>query len=31
MWITGTESETCKLFSFGRNLFRINVSYDKES
>uniref|UniRef100_A0A0K0EPQ0 Ovule protein n=1 Tax=Strongyloides stercoralis TaxID=6248 RepID=A0A0K0EPQ0_STRER len=31
MWITRTESETCKLFSFGRNLFRINASYDKES
>uniref|UniRef100_A0AAF5DEB2 Uncharacterized protein n=1 Tax=Strongyloides stercoralis TaxID=6248 RepID=A0AAF5DEB2_STRER len=31
MWITGAESETCKLFSFRKNLFRINVSYDKES
>uniref|UniRef100_A0A0K0E5P9 Uncharacterized protein n=1 Tax=Strongyloides stercoralis TaxID=6248 RepID=A0A0K0E5P9_STRER len=31
MWITGAESETCKLFSFRRGLFRINVSYDKES
>uniref|UniRef100_A0AAF5D039 Uncharacterized protein n=1 Tax=Strongyloides stercoralis TaxID=6248 RepID=A0AAF5D039_STRER len=31
MWITETESEMCKLFSFGRNLFKINVSYDKES
>uniref|UniRef100_A0A0K0EPQ1 Ovule protein n=1 Tax=Strongyloides stercoralis TaxID=6248 RepID=A0A0K0EPQ1_STRER len=31
MWITGAESETCKLFPFGRNLFRYNISYDNES
>uniref|UniRef100_A0AAF5DEJ0 Uncharacterized protein n=1 Tax=Strongyloides stercoralis TaxID=6248 RepID=A0AAF5DEJ0_STRER len=27
---TEAESKTYKLFSFGRNLFKINVSYDKE-
>uniref|UniRef100_A0A0K0EGK2 Peptidase_M14 domain-containing protein n=1 Tax=Strongyloides stercoralis TaxID=6248 RepID=A0A0K0EGK2_STRER len=31
MWSTGAESETCKLVSFGRNLFRINANYDKET
>uniref|UniRef100_A0A0K0E5L6 TLDc domain-containing protein n=1 Tax=Strongyloides stercoralis TaxID=6248 RepID=A0A0K0E5L6_STRER len=28
---TGAESKTCQLFSFGRNSFRINASYDNES
>uniref|UniRef100_A0A0K0E7K7 Cytoplasmic protein n=1 Tax=Strongyloides stercoralis TaxID=6248 RepID=A0A0K0E7K7_STRER len=31
MWFTETGSEMCKLVSFERNLFRINVSYDKET
>uniref|UniRef100_A0A0K0DTW8 Uncharacterized protein n=1 Tax=Strongyloides stercoralis TaxID=6248 RepID=A0A0K0DTW8_STRER len=28
---TGADFETCRLFSFGRNSFSINDSYDKES
>uniref|UniRef100_A0A0K0E7B7 Uncharacterized protein n=1 Tax=Strongyloides stercoralis TaxID=6248 RepID=A0A0K0E7B7_STRER len=28
---TGADSKACKLFSFRKDLFRINVSYDKES
>uniref|UniRef100_A0A0K0ERQ7 Uncharacterized protein n=1 Tax=Strongyloides stercoralis TaxID=6248 RepID=A0A0K0ERQ7_STRER len=31
MWSSGAEPETRKLFSFRRDLFRVNASYDKES